>query len=154
MSGKEEIGTLFKFQVNLLSQTQGISAKTMLGTDMTIAIDLTTEAYGSGTRYLSGQVVGFRFGGRDGDNYAYEAILQPWLWLATRRTDFKIFQNMTVPAIVQQVLAPYGFTVENRLCRTYRVWEYCVQYGESDFDFVCPVHVHLTPFPRSIPPIF
>ncbi|MDR0478382.1 MAG: type VI secretion system tip protein VgrG [Burkholderiaceae bacterium] len=136
MSGDEKISTLFEFRVDLLSQTQGISAKDMLGTDFTVEADLTTEEDGPGTRYLSGMVTGFNFTGRNGDFYAYRAIVRPWLWLATRRVDHKIFQNKTVPEIVQEVLSRYGFTVENRLCRSYRKWDFCVQYGESDFNFV------------------
>ena len=136
MTGYERMGHLFEFRVRLLSDSPDVSAKTLLGTDMTVEVDLTTKLNGGGKRYLSGMVTSFALVGRDGDSYAYEAMLRPWLWLATRRTDFKIFQNKTVPDIVKEVLAPYGFTVDDRLCNSYRTWEYCVQYGESDFNFI------------------
>ena len=136
MSGQEQIGALFEFEVNLLSESDGISAKSLLGQDMSIEIDLTTESGGGGKRYLSGQIARFYFAGRDGDYFAYTAVMRPWLWLATRRSDFKIFQNKNVPAIVQEVLAPYGFGVVNKLTGNYRTWEYCVQYGETDFNFI------------------
>ena len=142
LTGHEQMGKLFRFDVNLLSQSDSIDPKSLLGTDLTVEIDLTTEAGGGGARYLSGQVTAFQFIGRDGDAYSYQAILQPWLWLATRRTDFKIFQNKKVPDIVQEVLAPYGFTVENRLSFPYRTWDYMVQYGESDCDFVNRILEH------------
>jgi type VI secretion system secreted protein VgrG len=129
LSGHEEMGRLFKFEVDLLSESDSIDPKTLLGTDLTVEIDLTTEDSG-GTRYLSGQITDqitdFKFSGRDGEYYSYRAILQLWLWLADRRSDFKIFQNMTVPDIVQEVLVPYGFAVDNKLCKSYRTWEYCV----------------------------
>jgi type VI secretion system secreted protein VgrG len=142
MTGRERMGYLYEFQVRLLSETEAISTKTMLGTDLTVGIDLTTEANGTGTRYLSGQVTAFSFAGRDGDYYAYRATLRPWLWLATRRTDFKIFQNMTVPEIVMDVLSKYGFTIDNKLTKSYRTWVYCVQYGESDFNFISRLLEH------------
>jgi type VI secretion system secreted protein VgrG len=135
MTGSERMGYLFQFQVNLLSEAEGISAKALLGTDLTVEVDLTTETSG-GKRYLSGQVTAFTFAGKDGDYFAYQATLRPWLWLASRRKDFKIFQNMTVPDIVQDVLSKYGFAIQNKLCKSYRTWEYCVQYDESDFNFV------------------
>ena len=50
MTGLEQMGYLFEFKVHLLSQTEGISAKSLLGTDMTIQVDLTTES-GGGTCY-------------------------------------------------------------------------------------------------------
>jgi type VI secretion system secreted protein VgrG len=135
MTGSERIGFLFEFQVRLISETQGISAKSLLGTDLTVEVDLTTET-SAGKRYLSGQVTSFAFVGKDGDYFAYTATLRPWLWLASRRQDFKIFQNMTVPNIVRDVLSKYGFSIDNQLCKKYRTWEYCVQYDESDFNFV------------------
>ncbi|WP_239384449.1 type VI secretion system Vgr family protein, partial [Delftia tsuruhatensis] len=67
---------------------------------------------------------------------SYEALLRPWLWHATRRSDFKIFQFKKVPDIIQEVLAPYGFSIDNKLTGHYREWVYMVQYGESDFNFV------------------
>ncbi|MCS4294558.1 type VI secretion system secreted protein VgrG [Comamonas sp. BIGb0152] len=134
--GKEQIARLFEFRVRLISETASISAKTLLGTDMSIEVDLTTEIAGVDKRFLSGQVVQFNYLGRDGDFYAYESVLRPWLWHATRRTDYKIFQYKTVPEIIQEVLAPYGFSIENKLMGSYRSWKYIVQYGESDFNFI------------------
>ena len=140
--GREQISRLFEFRVSLLSESDSISAKSLLGHDMSIEIDLTTEQNGGGKRFLSGQVTGFRFAGRDGDLFSYDAILSPWLWLATRRSDFKIFQFKTVPDIVQEVLAPYGFSVVNKLTSMYRSWEYCVQYDETDFNFISRLLEH------------
>lgn len=142
MSGHEEMGRLFMFHVDLLSKSNSLDPKALLGTDMTVEIDLTTAIGGSGTRYLSGQVTGFKFAGPVGDAFGYQATLQPWLWLATRRSDFRIFQNQTVPDVVQQVLAPYGFVVENRLSYSYRSWDYMVQYGETDFNFISRMLEH------------
>jgi len=142
LSGHEEMGRLFQFRIDLLSSSDSIDPKALLGTDLTVEIDLTTESGGSGTRYLSGQVVAFKFTGRDGDYFSYQAITQPWLWLATRRSDFKIFQFKTVPDIVQEVLAPYGFVVENRLADPYRTWDYLVQYGDTDFQFISRLLEH------------
>ena len=137
MTGQEQISTLFESRVRLVADTPGIAARSVLGKDMTIEIDLATELGGAGRRFISGQVTRFaRVGKDDGDMHVYEAVLRPWLWYATRRSDFKIFQFKTVPEIVQEVLAPYGFAIEPKLSGSYRNWDYCVQYGETDFDFV------------------
>jgi type VI secretion system secreted protein VgrG len=103
---------------------------------MSIEIDLTTEEAGSGKRFISGQVTQFTYIGRDGDSSLYEAILRPWLWHATRRSDFKIFQFRKAPSIIKEVLGKYGFSIEDKLMGNYREWTYMVQYGESDFNFV------------------
>src|SRR5207249_4174763 len=84
----------------------------------------------------NGQVSRFALTGREGRYFRYEATVRPWLWYATRRTDCRIFQQMTVPQILDAVLGFYGFPIKKRLTGRYRVWEYCVQYRESDFNFI------------------
>jgi len=137
VTGRERISNLFEFAVRLIGDKPDVPAKSMLGSDLSIEVDLATETGGSGKRLLSGQVTRFSYVGKDdGDMHVYEAVLRPWLWYATRRSDFKIFQFKTVPDILQEVLAPYGFGIDSKLNGSYRRWDYCVQYGETDFNFV------------------
>ena len=139
MVGNEQISRLFEFRVRLISESSSISAKSLLGQDMSVEVDLTTEKGGGGKRYLSGQVVQFTYIGRDGDFYSYMAVLRPKLWHATRRTDFKIFQNQKAPDIIKSVLAKYNLSIDDKLSGSYRNWVYMVQYDESDFNFVSRV---------------
>ena len=111
LEGSEQISRLFEHRVRMISQSASISAKALLGKDLSIEIDLTTEVGGGGKRFISGQVTQFTYIGRDGDFYSYEAVLRPWLWHATRRSDFKIFQFKKVPDIIQEVLGPYVFII-------------------------------------------
>jgi len=64
----------------------------------------------------------------------------PALWMLTLRRDTRMFQLMSVPDILEQVLGDalgdYGRSVQNELDADYPVREYCMQYQESDFDFV------------------
>ena len=134
--GTEKISRLFEFRVKLISPDATISAKDLLGKDMSIEIDLTSATLGAGQRYLSGQITEFTYAGREGDFFSYEAVLRPWLWHASRRSDFKIFQFKKVPQIIKEVLDEYGFVIEDRLTGSYREWDYVVQYGETDLKFV------------------
>ena len=59
LEGSEQISRLFEYRVRLLSQNSAIPAKSLLGNDMTIEVDLTTEIDGGDKRYLSGQVTQF-----------------------------------------------------------------------------------------------
>ena len=59
-------------------------------------------------RYIDGIVARLGMQGRVHRGYACKARLSPWLWLATRRSDFRIFQDQTVPDIIEQVLGAYG----------------------------------------------
>ncbi|MGG6201256.1 type VI secretion system Vgr family protein, partial [Pantoea allii] len=72
-----------------------------------------------------------------GVRYAvYGLTVESDLWPMKRDRNLRIFQSQTVPQIVQTLLKEYGVNVETRLAGSYRVWEYCVQYQESSFDFI------------------
>ena len=76
-------------------------------------------------------------GSGNGQFASYQVTLRPWLWLLTRTSDCRIFQNQKVPDIIKQVFRDLGFSdFEDALSRSYREWEYCVQYRETSFDFV------------------
>ncbi|MCB9595843.1 MAG: type VI secretion system tip protein VgrG [Sandaracinaceae bacterium] len=64
----------------------------------------------------------------------------PAMFLLSLRRDTRIFQEKSVPDILQEVLSsglsPYGRTVELQLEETYDPREYCIQYQETDLDFV------------------
>ena len=69
-------------------------------------------------------------------------MLRPTLWYLTQNRDFRIYQEKTVPDILTQVLGQYQVKIDNRLSYDYRIWGYCVQYQESDFDFISRLMEH------------
>lgn len=71
----------------------------------------------------------------------YEIVVVPPLWLATRRRDHRIFQDKSVVDIVGEVLKGYGDRVPQPTnnASNHPKREYTVQYGESDFDFICRI---------------
>jgi type VI secretion system secreted protein VgrG len=63
--------------------------------------------------------------------------MRPWLWLLTLSRNHRIFQNLEVKDILAKVFADYGVAaMRSDLVLSYDKIEYCVQYRESDFDFV------------------
>ncbi|TEV59808.1 type VI secretion system tip protein VgrG, partial [Burkholderia cepacia] len=133
LDGSDELGRLFEFRIEALADSHSLSLKDMLGKPVTVRI----EQQDLSTRYLNGIVARASLAGRRAERYyGYELIVRPWLWLATRRSDCRIFQNKTVPEIVQEVLSTYGFPIESHLAETYSPRDYCVQYNETDAAFV------------------
>ncbi|CAB3747521.1 type IV secretion protein Rhs [Burkholderia puraquae] len=133
LDGSDELGRLFEFRIEALADSHSLSLKDMLGKPVTVRI----EQQDLSTRYLNGIVARASLAGRRAERYyGYELIVRPWLWLATRRSDCRIFQNKTVPEIVQEVLSTYGFPIENHLAEAYVPRDYCVQYNETDAAFV------------------
>lgn len=71
------------------------------------------------------------------DDHA-RVILRPWLWWLTMASDNRIFQNMNTVDIVTSIFNKHGFSdYDVRLATRHEPREYCVQYGETDFAFVC-----------------
>lgn len=138
LQGLEEISQLFTLDVDLLSESKSVDPKALLGKNATIIV----ETEGGGTRHIDGIVTRFGMQGQDHRMYSYRARLSPWLWLATRKSDFKIFQNKTVPEIIEEVLGKYGYPIDKKLTRSYRTWDYCVQYNETDCQFVSRLMEH------------
>ena len=63
--------------------------------------------------------------------------VRSWLWFLTRTTDCRIFQEKTVPDIIKEVFQDHSMAVfDDGLTGTYAQREYCVQYRETDFNFV------------------
>lgn len=89
----------------------------------------------------------------------YELTVVPRLWLTTLRRDHRIFQGKTVIEIASEVLAGYGTRVPPPVAHSglHLPREYCVQYGETDFDFVSRiladegVTFYVDPYVRSGP---
>lgn len=141
LTGKEALSELFQFEVELAAGTFMLDVRSMLGTDLTIEIETSTGA----PRFLNGKVTDFELLGRERTNsgyYLYRAIVRPAMWYLTQGQDNRIFQNQNVPDILKKVFARYGFSVEYQLNESYRDWEYCVQYQESDFNFVSRLMEH------------
>jgi type VI secretion system secreted protein VgrG len=138
MSGREEMSRLFEFQVELLSESHTISPPALLG--KSISLDIMTHQ--GGKRYLDGHCMRFAYLGNHGRFYKYQATLRPTLWYATRGSDMKIFQKKSVPDIIKEVLGKYPIDLKLSLTESYRDWDYCVQYRESDFNFISRLMEH------------
>jgi len=68
---------------------------------------------------------------------SYVLQLVPWFWLLTRTADCRIFQNQTSVQIVQAIFNEMGFSdFQLNLSGSYATREYCVQYRETDFQFI------------------
>ncbi len=133
MTATEALGRLFQFQIDLLSENPNIKFEDLLGQRVTVRLEL---AQGK-RRYFSGHVSSFSQSGTVGDLFAYHAIAHPWLWFLTRSANCRIFQDKKTPDIIKEVFRAQNFTdFEEALSGNYQPREYCVQYRESDFNFV------------------
>ncbi len=132
-TGSEGISRIFRFHLDLLSENRSIKFGDVVGKPATVKVSLPS----GDERYFNGFVSRFAQSGSDARFAHYQMEVVPWLWFLTRNADCRIFQNMTIPDIIQQVFKDRGFTdFKSSLTGTYEPREYCVQYRETDFNFV------------------
>ncbi|MFT5532223.1 MAG: type VI secretion system secreted protein VgrG [Burkholderiaceae bacterium] len=138
MHCSEQLGHLFEYRIALSSSKLDIKIDDVLGKPMTV----TLESDDGGPRHFNGLVTRFAYKGwRDG-MASYEALVRPALWLLTRSSNCRIFQGNTAIEIVKMVCANavYGEAIQidvTQISATPEIRDYCVQYRESDFSFVC-----------------
>jgi type VI secretion system secreted protein VgrG len=139
MTSSAALSSLGETQLNLLSPKSDLKPEDLLGKAVTVTVQLRDDA----KRHFNGFVSRFGAGRHQGRYFAYQATVNPWLWFLTRTSDCRIFQDQTVPEIVKKVFEDHGIAkFEFKTFRTYRKWVYCVQYRESDYNFVARLLEH------------
>ncbi len=139
MHAREELSRVSEFQIDLLSLKEDISPDALLGQTVSVQLLLPDDS----PRFFSGYVTRFAQRGTFGRYHRYFAIVRPWPFFMTRTADCRIFQEMTAPDIIKMVCADHGMAdVAWELTATYRPWVYCVQYRETDFNFVSRLMEH------------
>ncbi len=132
MSAGEELSRPFEFSVQALSDDGAITASSLLGKPACVSVELSDGS----ERYFHGLVCAMGLDGMAEDKFSYRLVLRPWLWLLTRRSDTRVFQNKNLQDILKAVFQPFSVDYRFDLQGSLPVYEYCVQYRESDFDFV------------------
>ena len=138
LTASEGLSKLFNFEVELLhdeGEDSGyeptlIEAGEILGQ----AVEITLRQ-GDGTRRtFHGIVNQFSQGRREHRFSYYYATIVPAVWVLTQRQRSRIFQQQSVPEILREVLA--GFEVRYEQQGEFAARNYCVQYRETDYDFI------------------
>lgn len=134
MTGMEGLGRLFEYELDLLSESNSIDLQQLLGNSITVSLQLTD----SGTRYFNGMVSRASQLGMLGSLFHYRVTLHPKPWLLTRRSNCRIMTMQTaVPDIIKTILSDHGYSdISNQLSASYSPRDYCVQYRETDFNFI------------------
>ncbi len=134
--GQEGLSQLFRFELEMLSQDPAIQPHDLVGKNVTFS----ARSRSGLVRYFNGEVSRFVTGAMtpSGTYRRYAAEVVPWMWFLGRTSDCRIFQNKSVPAIIKQVFEDLGFQhfSLSGLQGEYPQRGYCVQYRETDLDFV------------------
>ncbi len=132
---EEGLSRLYSLEIALAAPAQVlVDEKELLGQSAVLTVHLG----GGAARYFHGMIsrVSRWDAGPGPERQRYRVTVVPRLWALRHTQDSRIFQELSVPEIVSQVLREGGVKHTLALKGSYGKREYCVQYRESDFDFI------------------
>lgn len=139
ISGSEALSSLFSFEVKAFSENERVKPEDIIGKQAGVVLKLPS----GDERFFHGMVNRFGHTGQDQRTNHYQMQMVPWAWLLTRTTDCRIFQDKSVPEIIKAVFDdlkkdfPNLVNYEDKTTGgRYTKLDYCVQYRETDLDFV------------------
>ncbi|EEZ6655207.1 type VI secretion system tip protein VgrG [Escherichia coli] len=141
--GREQLSTPFRYDIQFTSSDKAIAPESVLMQDG--AFSLTAPPVQgmpvqTALRTLHGVITGFKHLSSSQDEARYEVRLEPRMELLTRSRQNAIYQNQTVPQIVEKILRERhqmrGQDFVFNLKSEYPAREQVMQYGEDDLTFV------------------
>lgn len=132
MHMSEEMSVPYEMHLELYSDDPEIPFDDVLGHNLTVGLNRE-----GGERFFNGFVTQFGFAGSHGRRYIYRAVASPWLWFLTQTENCRIFHNQSALDIIKDIFDVHGFNqYRDDTVDACPVREYCVQFRESDFNFV------------------
>src|ERR1022692_1147891 len=133
--GTEHISELFHFQLELVSEDFNLDWDQIIDRNVTVGI---RQKDGVSFRYFNGYINNFEPMRHEGRFAYYSAEMVPWLWYLTQCQNHLIYQEKTVPQILELVFQNLGFRDYEikKLGDRHQPWINCCQYAENAFVFV------------------
>lgn len=135
VSGQETVSAPFCYELRSMTalNEEGIAA--LHG--KTVSCQICDSLHNRPLRYLHGVVTHIQHS-RDADDQTVCVFrLEPAFALLQSGRSTRVWQNIAVPELVRKLLSEHQISqVSLQLRNTYQKREYCIQYRESDFDFI------------------
>jgi type VI secretion system secreted protein VgrG len=127
-TAQEGLSQLFSLELDLVATNAAPDVyRALLGQQLFV---------NAGPRHFDGICSRVTQGATSAGFTAYRAEVVPWLWLLTQNRNTRSFQNLSVPELVESVVAEHGRELSLRLEGQYERRVYAVQHNESDYDFL------------------
>jgi type VI secretion system secreted protein VgrG len=138
---REAVSSLFEVSLEAVSPSEDLSFDAIVGKGATLRIRAKSAAGPEATRVFRGvcrSIEQIRVEPSGLSTYAIGIV--PPLWLLTQRTNHRLFQHLSALDIARALLGEWGITATFKVDEALHPrLELRVQYGESDFDFLCRV---------------
>ncbi|HQT63969.1 MAG TPA: type VI secretion system tip protein TssI/VgrG [Acidocella sp.] len=136
VNGEDALSRCFRYSIEFLTKAKDADVRSLIGRQVTIWLNNHKPDERQPINGLVRRIINRP--SKQTGYVAYQAEIVPRLWFLECTTDCRIFQDMTYPDIIRQVLQEFGITHVNfKLFKTdYPSVEYCVQYRESALAFI------------------
>ncbi|MBI5069867.1 MAG: type VI secretion system tip protein VgrG [Deltaproteobacteria bacterium] len=131
--GTEEISGLFSFEVDFTPR-EGVTVELADLPQKEATLALRWE--GGAERRVHGEIWSAELSGVTAGRARYRVRIAPRLERLRLVRRSRVFQDLSLPDVVQQVLDDAGVKVRAALSRSHAPRELCIQYRETDLDFV------------------
>jgi type VI secretion system secreted protein VgrG len=131
-TGSESLSGGYEFRLELAGPE--VELVSLVGQDALLTIESIDTP-----RHVHGILAEVQYIGESRQHCLYTALLVPRIWRLRHRANCRIFQQKTTETIVTEVLTTGGLTGKQlrfSLTSTYSPRDYCVQYQETDHDFI------------------
>jgi type VI secretion system secreted protein VgrG len=130
---REAVGQPFEMVLDCLSTSRHFELKKLIGEQLTVSLLQSDGAYAPWHGYVfeAAQL------GADGGLARYRLVMRPWLSFLGLRTDSFVYQDQSAAQIIEAVFADHpSANFELHVAEPLRTRSLCIQYNESDLDFV------------------
>jgi type VI secretion system secreted protein VgrG len=143
LEGEDQLSRCFLYTIEFVTKTADDEVRSLIGQRITLWLQNKLETERQPVNGFIRRIIdqptkypGFT---------SYRAEVIPRLWFLECTSDCRIFQAMTYPEIIRQVLEDYGVAdVSFKLLKSdYPVEDYCVQYRESALTFISRLMEHV-----------
>jgi type VI secretion system secreted protein VgrG len=132
----ERMNELFEIAIDALCENPDIDFEAVVGQPMSFTVRKGVE--GLDVRTWTGICSHIeQVAAEERGLSTYKLVLVPVLWLLTQRRNHRMFQVQSEVDIARKLLGEWSISTEESLSGTYKKRKYRVQYGESDFTFLC-----------------
>jgi len=129
----EKLSTLTDTKIEFLAKDKKLELKEIVGSKITL---LMKDEQDKDRKFIGWCISAEYIGLYQGYGH-FIADVRPWFWFLTRANECRIFQDLTTVEIIEKIMGDHGFSdYEFKLSGSYKKRVYCVQYRETDFDFI------------------
>lgn len=122
------------YSLEFQASDSDIDLVSLLGEIIKVRIELPDSG---GYRTFYTYVVAGNDEGQRQNQFVYRLELSTWLWFLMQNRNCRIFQDLNIISIIEQVFTRYNFAdYRFDLVGNYPLREYCVQFAETDFTFI------------------